>query len=142
MEGMDRDLRVAVVQRSDTLFREVRHQADQQTGVFLQAQMHGWSTAKIEVLCCLNAFYQVVLGPLAAGSRATTKCRIVTSTPIHHGTSSVTAQDAQRVLECHQGFSALLAKLGVDMACVEASDAWSLLRILDVSELLDEEDWR
>lgn len=63
---LDRDLKVQVLRRQEGMLREMRYLADRHDPILSSVHQLGWSAERLEVLCGLNSFYQMVLGPLAS----------------------------------------------------------------------------
>lgn len=66
---LDRDLRFQVLSRRENMLRELRFLEERRDPRLLTAHQHQWTNERLEVLCGLNAFYQLVLGPLASSAR-------------------------------------------------------------------------
>lgn len=72
LERLDSDLRQQVRKRQDGMLRELRYLNDQRDYRLLAVRRRGWSDERLTVLCGLNAFYQLVLGPVASSARERT----------------------------------------------------------------------
>lgn len=66
---LDTELRKQVLDRRETMLRELRFLKLRQDRSLQVVQRGGWTDQRLEVLCGLNAFYQLVLGPLASSAR-------------------------------------------------------------------------
>jgi hypothetical protein len=126
--SLDRDTRQSITARSESLMRGIRYEAEKQSRNYRAAADAGWSVDRVGVLCDLNAFYQVVLGPIAAASRSDLRVGLVRDTPIAYGKQvRVTGADADLLRECHNQFSAVIQRLGIDFWCLQSAHAQDLL---------------
>jgi hypothetical protein len=66
---LDRELRRHVLERRDAMLRELRFLRLREDSFLRIAQSAGWTEQRLEVLCGLNSFYQLVLGPLTSSAR-------------------------------------------------------------------------
>jgi hypothetical protein len=125
---LDRETRMSLTARAEGMMRGVRYEAERHSPVFAAATAAGWTLERIEIICSLNAFYQIVLGPLASVSRSNLQSALVRETPIAYGTKvCVTLADANLLRECHQQFKVVTEKLGIDFWGLQAAHANDLL---------------
>jgi hypothetical protein len=125
---LERETRMTLTARAEGMMRAVRYEAERQSPVFAAANAAGWTMERIEIICSLNAFYQIVLGPLASVSRSNLRSALVRETPIAYGTKvRVTLADADLLRECYQQFKGVTEKLGIDFWSLQAAHANDLL---------------
>lgn len=69
VKNLDRELRTQIVRRSESMLREKRFLQEREDRSLSFVKNLGWTDERLEVLCGLNSFYQLVLGPLASSAR-------------------------------------------------------------------------
>lgn len=69
VDQLDRELRIQILRRREAMLRELRFLEEREDPSLLSIRRSDWTNERLEVLCGLNAFYQLVLGPLASSSR-------------------------------------------------------------------------
>jgi hypothetical protein len=108
--------------------REIRHQAEAATERHRAAADAGWDLSRIEVLCCLNSFYQVVLGPLATVARATVRSGLVSRHAIHYGLSmNVNDASIGAINACMARFEEILKRFNINPWWLHAARGNDLL---------------
>ena len=126
--ALDAPTRQSVVSRAEFLFRGIQYEEQIQTENFREAVLAGWTVGRIETLCCLNAFYHVVLGPLASATRTHLGVGLIRDIPVRYGTRvSITATDAELLTKCHQEFTKILRSHGIDFWCLQSALARDIL---------------
>jgi len=85
IKRLDSGVRVSIQRRTDAMMRQVEFLREQQHPQLVYIQQRGWTNARINVLCSLNSFYQIVIGPLASSARRTTKIGLGDRIPIDYG---------------------------------------------------------
>ena len=80
----DRELSQQVISRRESMLRELQYLADRSDERLLYVRANGWSLQRLEVLCGLNSFYRIVLGPLASSANERNG-KLGTETPILYG---------------------------------------------------------
>lgn len=121
------------------MMRGIRYERDQQSKEFRIAVRKGWTLERMEVLCCLNAFYQIVLGPISAATRGATSVGLVRDIPVQYGTKvRVTQDEAVRLQRCHDQFMRMIHGLGIDRWCLQSPHSHDLLYRLATSPSHDE----
>jgi len=127
-KSLDGDMRSAVWTRAHGLTRGVRYEVEKKTANSINAMSAGWTPQQIEIICHLNAFYQIVLGPLASVARENLQLGLVKDTCIAYGEKTrVNGVDADILRECHNHFQAVIQQLGIDFWCIQAASANDLL---------------
>ena len=125
---LDRETRLSIGARADGLMRGVRYEAEKQSRNYTEASAAGWSMERIEVICCLNAFYQIVLGPLTAATRNELSVGLVRNIPIWYGEKvRVSNEEAMLLKACHNKFTAIMQELGIDFWCLQSAYSNDLL---------------
>jgi len=127
-QKMEHPLKQAIQRRVDILMSSVKFEKERQGEMFVKAFELGWNLERIEIICCLNAFYQVVLGPLASSSRPEVGAGLLTEHPISYGTKmKFTLDESNEISECHDSFSYIMQHHGIDYWCLQASYAQDIL---------------
>ena len=67
--SLDYELRQVILSRRESMLRQLRFLDERGDTRLKFVRSHGWNRKDLEVLCGLNAFYQLVLGPLASSAR-------------------------------------------------------------------------
>jgi hypothetical protein len=131
---LDRETKIDLVSRVDNMMRGLRYEADQRSKEFRGARENGWTLEKMEIVCCLNAFYQIVLGPISAATRGATSVGLVRDIPVQYGTKvRVTQEEAVRLKKCHDQFMRTVRGLGIDRWCLQSPHSHDLLYRLATS---------
>lgn len=129
--GLDAETRTTLSKRAEGLMRGIRYEAEIQSSVYRAALDAGWSLGRLDAICTLNAFYQIVLGPLAAASRPDLRVGLIRDIPVAYGTKvRITETTAYQLRECHEIFIAIVQHLGVDLWCLQSARANDLLYAL------------
>jgi len=127
-QQMENSLKQAIQRRVDILMSSMKYEAERQGTFFIKALEHGWNLKRIEIICCLNAFYQIVLGPLASSSRPEVGAGLLTDHPISYGPKiKFTLDDSIEISDCHNSFSYIMKYHGIDFWCLQASHAQDIL---------------
>lgn len=127
-KGLDWKTRTNLNARAEGLMRAVRYEAEKQSPSYTSATAAGWTMSRIDILCSLNAFYQIVLGPLASVSRGNVRAGLVRDVPIAYGTKvRITQTDGDLLHECHQQFTSLTKRFGIDFWCLQSAHGQDLL---------------
>ena len=124
-----------IQRRVDSLMRGVKFEKERNSPHILEARKNGWNIEKIEIICCLNAFYQIVLGPLASPSRSKTSTGLLTEHDIKYGKKvHLNSADIDIIGRCHDSFVNTIKKLGIDFWCLQANHAQDLIFRLSKNE--------
>ena len=127
-DGMGPKARAALTKRADGLMRAIRFEAERRSHVYLEASAAGWSLSRLEVLCALNSFYHVVLGPLSTVGRASVQAGLATRIPIHFGTTlALDNSSIESLHACTARFDELIRHLGIHYWWLQAATGNDLL---------------
>lgn len=124
--GLDHNLKAQVASRVDVMIRELRYLEERRDDHFLFVQERHWPLAKLELLCVLNSFYQVVLGPLASSARDRSG-HALEATPILHGSIRFDRERAAKIKAAHGAFTRLVRTAGVDQDILAANHSYDLV---------------
>ncbi len=131
---LDGETKRGLVSRVDNMMRGIRYEADQKSKEFRVAAKKGWTIERMEIVCCLNAFYQIVLGPISAATRGATSVGLVRDIPIQYGNKiRVTQNEAARLQKCHDQFMRMTHRLRIDRRCLLSAHSHDLLYSLATS---------
>jgi hypothetical protein len=138
-QGLEASTRLALQNRIDILMRGIRFEAEKHSRFFKLARSKGWDLHKIEIICCLNAFYQIVLGPLASASRTSIYSGLLVEHPISYGTKIIFDKEhIDRIKDCHHSFLRLLQDFDINFWTIQANHATDLLyRLADIQSQHD-----
>ena len=137
-KGLDSTTQQRLYAHVDSLMSGIHYEAREQTDEFLKAKEKGWDMEKLTVLCCLNAFYQLVLGPLTSVSKSKTNLSFFKSTPIAYGEIHITAETSESLSACHTAFIDILTTLTIDPWWLTVNHGHDLLYKLAKSQTNDE----
>ena len=103
------------------------------------AMRKGWSLKKIEVVCALNAFYQVILGPLSSPTFAELKDNSLIYNSIKYGSIVVTKEEISQINDCHIAFYRIINELDIDFWALQANHYDDLIYCLAKPKEKDEQ---
>ncbi len=126
-KNLDTKIRYALNSRYENLARGISYLAQKQHHFWLLAEKKGWSLQKIDIVCALNAFYQVVLGPLSSSTFSKSKSGLITNSPIRFGRLLITSDDIKEIQKCHNKFEEIIAELNIDFWALQANHYQDLL---------------
>lgn len=134
--SLEPETRYALTHRVDALMRGIRFEATRDSAQYHLVRRRGWEMEHLEILCCLNAFYQIVLGPLSSVSRPGLRTGLVTDHPIAYGkTLTITREATMKIRECHDVFVRITRALSVNFWWLQANHAQDLLyRLAEVED--------
>jgi len=111
VQKLDGELRRQVLDRREAMLRELRFLRVRQDRFLEVVQSAGWTDQRLEVLCGLNSFYQLVLGPLASSARERFGI-LGGEVPILYGDSlRFDRQRATQLRSAHRAFFAALSEV-------------------------------
>lgn len=108
--------------------REIGYLREKTDPNWLAVAELGWSEESLEIACSLNAFYQIVVGPLASSTRHSVKTGLGSKTPIAYGELITFDQARSRAIEkMHAEFEKLVAKARIEQRVLYANHADDML---------------
>lgn len=114
-KDLDPELRRRLLWRYDYLVRRVKHLKANKYSSYTSALNNGWTFRNIEILCLLNSFYHVVLGPLSAVSNTSFRSGIFSRSPIKYGSLiQLDCNTSKRFSMCINDFNSIIEKLGIN----------------------------
>ena len=130
------DLQRQIAKRVEAMKRHLRFLAESENEWLATVQRIGWTDQQLEILCELNSFYQIVLGPLTSSSRIARGQVLGAEVPIHYGTTlTFDRARAQRIRSTMASFMGRMRRLGIPQQCLTAARADDLLRaVLETTE--------
>lgn len=122
-EGQDPAIRRQMIRRVSALMSNARFMRESRAEHYVAVEKMGWTLTRFETLFALNAFYLLVLGPLAASSRGRSKT-VWHNVPILYGDTLLFDDDrARQVRAVHASFSAIAARVPGGLETLSASQA-------------------
>ena len=121
--GLDSDLRKKIQVRVDALMREIKYLKENDDTRLSELEIKGWNSERLEIICVLNAFYQLILGPLASSAREKTGV-LGEEIPILYGELLRFDTDRNRkIRSAHQAFTEIISGLPGQLNLLTASHA-------------------
>ena len=80
--GMDPSVRGLVERRATFMIRQLNYLKTKNNRHLLNANRAGWTTPRLEIVCWLNSFFQVVITPLAASAKPSSQIGLGSTVPI------------------------------------------------------------
>ena len=132
-------VRRLVMQRFEAMQRELgfRWEQSDRDAVYLRAI--GYTAEHLRVLCALNSFYQVVVGPLAAASRKW-RASDFDSLTIRHGQLAVGPVEAGHLREMVSRFERIFGEIDMPWRFGAANTTGDLIFVLASYERLRQDD--
>lgn len=128
--GLDSDFISKIQSRVDALMREVKYLNESRNDLLSEIQQAGWSNDRLEVICELNAFYQMVIGPLASSARERTGS-LGEDIPILYGDKIRFDTVRNRKMRAlHRAFMEAISDLPAPSDLLSANQAYDLIKIL------------
>ena len=124
--GLDWELRDAIQRRIQAMTRDLAYMRSKGDPAMLKIERKGWSAERLEMLCSLNSYYQLVLSPMA--SAAVPSLPRGLRMPISYGTRLVLDQYLrQRLDAAHSKFLDMMLRLRVDQRWLIQNSAGDLV---------------
>ncbi|MEI8356785.1 MAG: hypothetical protein WCG31_11970 [Deltaproteobacteria bacterium] len=128
--GLNSDFISKIQSRVDALMRDVRYLNESRNELLLEIQQAGWSNDRLEVICELNAFYQMVIGPLASSARERTGA-LGENIPILYGDKIRFDSNRNRKMRSlHRAFMEAISDLPATSDLMSANQAYDLIKTL------------
>lgn len=128
---LDRDLKNQIQMRVEALMRGIKYLQETDDKRLLEIKQFGWSLERLEIICILNAFYQIVLGPLASSARERTGA-LGEEIPILYGELIRFDADRNRGIRAvHKAFSDIILGLPGQLNLITASHADDIVFLLN-----------
>jgi hypothetical protein len=129
--GLDGELRRQILWRVQWLERQLHFLNRREHEVLLYVRSFGWSHERLVILCECNAFYQIVLAPLASTTRSRSEIGLGREIPIKYGTLLTIDRDYSRTIErMMRSFMFRMTRLGIREGVLTANRAEDLIRVL------------
>lgn len=124
-DGQDPVIRRQMIRRVSALMSNARFMRDSRAEHFVEIERRGWAVRRLETLFALNAFYLLVLGPLASSARGRSQT-IWHNVPILYGEDLLFDNErARKIRAAHASFSHIANRIpgGLDtLSANQASD--------------------
>ena len=132
---LEPDLRTDVQRRYEAMLRQLAYLREQKPEEFFFLASKEWPFAKLDVLCQLNSFYQVIVAPLASSAKNTEAAGFGRKIPILYG--EIIRFDEERNIESkklHRDFTVMVRSIGIHdsyLACAHVDEIiYKLIRFL------------
>jgi hypothetical protein len=132
-KALNREVRRAVRARWDAMRRECVYLSDKRNERLLFIRAKGWADDRLGVLCYLNSFYQLLIGPLEAATRSS-KVGLVARIPIAHGSELFNSVRREKVAQTAAAFYLVIAELGFEKAWLTKSTAGDIIYYIERAE--------
>jgi hypothetical protein len=109
--AMNAETRASVRNRWGAMQREYQYLEQKRDARLFFIREKGWTPEKFGVLCWLNSFYQLLLGPLEAATRAS-HLNLGVEFPVLHGTERFDSARRNQTIQAASAFRALVVELG------------------------------
>lgn len=83
--GLDPQVRALIERRVKFMVGQLIYLKDKENKDLKIAESAGWTFAKLEVVCWINSFFQIVVTPLAASATPSVQLDLGGHIPIHYG---------------------------------------------------------
>jgi hypothetical protein len=131
IRGLDGDVQRQIRSRVDSMHRHLAFLFSSEAQLATLVRRSTWTFERLEILCELNSFYQIVLGPLASSARASQGQVLSNDVPIQFGdTILFDAARADRVNRAMADFMRRVRNLGIPQDVLTAAKADDLVRAL------------
>lgn len=131
---LEGDLQRQIANRIEALQRHLRFLEESEDPSLAAVRRIGWSGERLEVLCELNAFYQIVLGPLTSSARTARGQLLGVEIPIQYGNElTFNRERAERIRSTMASFMWRMRRLGVQQQILTAPRADDLVRAVLLS---------
>lgn len=138
LAGVHYAVRRLVMQRFEAMERELGFRWERSDGDAVFLRRLGYTAEHLRVLCALNSFYQIVIGPLSAASRKWRVADFETLT-IRHGDLAVGPVEAVQLREMVSRFERIFAEIDMPARFGAANTTGDLIFVLASFERLRQE---
>jgi hypothetical protein len=129
--GMDTQVREIIERRTAFMVSQLNYLNGRQDRHFTNAERAGWTLKRLEVVCWLNSFFQVVVSPLAASATHSSQLDLGGATPILYGSKLRFDTERRTNIESmHRAFFSVCAASGIDPAMLAAHRAEDLVYLI------------
>ncbi|MGB9905125.1 MAG: hypothetical protein ACPLQO_10745 [Desulfotomaculales bacterium] len=128
-KNLDYKTTLLLGQRVDAMIRTLKFLQEQNNEHLMIVLKHGWHIEKLEAICCLSVFYQIVLGPLVSSAHLKNlESGIVNKYPIKYGHLDLFDKKRALILEeVDNYFKSLIGELKISFWWLQASHAEDLI---------------
>lgn len=132
---LDTPVRATIQRRAEAMMRQIVYlqETEQERLVFLLRA--GWTLDRLAVLCSINSFYQIVIGPLASSGRSDSRTGLGERIPIQYGEEiKFDGKRAADMRRLHTAFTTLVHSMNIPLRLLYANHADDLIFELSRSE--------
>lgn len=138
LTGIQYAVRRLVMQRFEAMERELGFRWQQSEGDAVFLRRLGYTAEHLRVLCALNSFYQIVIGPLSAASRKWRASDFDLLT-IRHGQLAVGPVEAAQLRDMVTRFERIFGEVEMPVRFGAANTTGDLIFVLASFERLRQE---
>lgn len=126
--GLDWEVRRRLDMRRSAMVRQIEYLRSQQNEMLFFLEVRQFTVDRLNTICSLNTFYQIVLAPLASSARLKPPLGLGERVPITYGeTIRFDAQRARNIRATHRAFLQLTRRFGIPENVLTASDAYEMV---------------
>ena len=123
-KGLEPPIRIAINRRIEAMTRQIAYLDETKNRRLARLHRRGWTNDRLYILCALNSFYQIVIGPLASSARHEGKIGLGERIPIDYGDQiTFDAERARLMRGLHAAFLGLVAKTRLPTGFLHANHA-------------------
>lgn len=129
--GMDSQVRGLIERRVKFMLGQLAYLKEKQNEDLKNAAKAGWTIRKLEVVCWLNSFFQIVVSPLASSATPSSQLDLGGAVPIHYG--ELIVFDSNRRTETNRmerAFYAVCSASGIESYMLSAHHANDLVYLI------------
>lgn len=128
---MDSQVRGLIERRVKFMLSQLAYLKEKDNKDLKNAERAGWTIKKLEVVCWLNSFFQIVVSPLAASATPSSQLDLGGAVPIHYG--ELIKFDSKRRTETsrmEESFYVVCSASGIDNYMLSAHHANDLVYLI------------
>lgn len=127
---IDTEIRAQMFSRVETMIRQLKYLRETENSSLLSILSKGWTLERLEIICELNSFYQILLAPLASSARERTGA-FGDDTVILYGTLRFGKERAAKIRAAYRSFFNSVNKVGVTDRLLTANQASDIVYYLN-----------
>ncbi len=127
---MDPHVREVIERRTGFMVRRLKYLQQQNDRRLADVERAGWTVRRLEVVCWLNSFFQIVVSPLAASAVPGFPLDLGGATPITHGSITFDSERRATIGFMDHAFFAACVASGINRPMLTAHRADDLIYLL------------
>lgn len=129
-QRLDADTRRRIDWRVGAMVREMGYIAERRPSEMESLASRQWSRDRLEIICALNSFYQMVLAPLSSWAHTHTEHGFGRDIVVTHGQLRFDETRRRQTLAALLGFFNIVRNLGIPRAALRANHFEELVVVL------------